>query len=125
MAQGRLYAGSLLVIIWGIAHLVPTRAVVAGFGARSDDNRRILIMEWVAEGLTLVFIGTLVVLVVMRGGAHDPIAILVERAAAVMLLVMAGWTLATGARTAILPNRMCPLVLTTVTILLLVGSLLA
>jgi hypothetical protein len=35
----------------------PTRAVAAGFEPVSLDNRRILVMEWIAEGVTLIFIG--------------------------------------------------------------------
>jgi hypothetical protein len=52
-----LYAASALVSAWGLAHLVPTRAVVAGFGPISVDNRRVLTMEWVAEGITMLFVG--------------------------------------------------------------------
>jgi hypothetical protein len=43
-------------------HLAPTRAVVESFGAISRDNRRILIMEWIAEGLTHISLGVLVAL---------------------------------------------------------------
>lgn len=33
-----LYLGALLLFIWGIAHLVPTRSVLLGFGTISIDN---------------------------------------------------------------------------------------
>ena len=59
-----LYTGSALSIVWGIAHLAPTRAVVKDFGDISADNRRIITMEWLAEGFTLIFIGLLVLLLV-------------------------------------------------------------
>ena len=58
-----LYIGSTVILIWGIAHIVPTKSVVKGFGGISEDNIRIITMEWVAEGLTLCFIGLLVLLV--------------------------------------------------------------
>lgn len=51
--------GSAVVVVWGIAHIIPTRTVVAGFGELTADNRRIITMEWVAEGLALIFIGVL------------------------------------------------------------------
>ena len=48
------YAASGVLIAWGVAHLAPTRAVTASFGDISLDNRRILVMEWMAEGVTHV-----------------------------------------------------------------------
>lgn len=49
-----IYTGSAVIILWGIAHLIPTKAVVNGFEPVSEDNRRIITMEWMAEGLTLL-----------------------------------------------------------------------
>jgi hypothetical protein len=54
-----LYSGSALVAFWGIAHLFPTKSVVSGFGDISADNKRIIIMEWIIEGITLIFIGSI------------------------------------------------------------------
>jgi hypothetical protein len=34
-----LYLGAAVLVLWGVAHIIPTRNVVAGFGALSDDNR--------------------------------------------------------------------------------------
>jgi hypothetical protein len=56
-------------------------------------------MEWIAEGLTLCFIGLLVLLVTVWEGPLNPVSLSVYRISAVMLLVMAGLTLLTGART--------------------------
>jgi hypothetical protein len=50
LANALLYAASLVVAAWGVAHLVPTRSVIAGFGAISVDNRRVLRMEWLLVG---------------------------------------------------------------------------
>ena len=52
-----LYLGATILIVWGIAHIIPTRNVVAGFGPLSEDNRINITMEWVAEGLALAFVG--------------------------------------------------------------------
>ena len=57
------YLGSFLVFGWGVAHLFPTGKVVRGFGEISPDNRRIIEMEWIIEGVALVFIGVLVAFV--------------------------------------------------------------
>ena len=117
-----LYAGSIIIAVWGIAHVIPTRGVVAGFGKLSRDNARIITMEWIAEGLTLVFIGALTLAVTLITGRRDPGAIVVYRGCALMLVVMAGLTLATGARTKIIPIKVCPFVKAVVAILFVVGS---
>jgi hypothetical protein len=79
-------------------------------------------MEWIAEGLTLVFIGALTLAVTLITGRRDPGAIVVYRGCALMLAVMAGLTLATGARTKIIPIKVCPFVKAAVAILFVVGS---
>ena len=53
-----LYVGAGLTAIWGIAHLFPTSSVVKGFGEISADNKNIITMEWIVEGVSLIFIGT-------------------------------------------------------------------
>ncbi len=58
--QVLLYVGSSLLLFWGTAHLFPTRSVVKGFGDISLDNKRIITMEWITEGLALMFIGAVV-----------------------------------------------------------------
>ena len=117
-----LYIGSIAIILWGIAHIIPTKSVVKGFGTISADNRRIITMEWAAEGLTLCFIGVLVLLVTIWGGSQNLISIIVFRVSAAMLVIMAGWTLLTGARTSIIPIKICPLVKTAVVVLFFLGS---
>ena len=49
--QTLLYCGAALPLFWGVAHLFPTRQVIAGFGSISEDNKRILTMEWIIEGV--------------------------------------------------------------------------
>jgi hypothetical protein len=55
-----LYLGAALTALWGIAHLFPTKSVVEGFGDISIDNKRIITMEWIVEGVSLFFMGLLV-----------------------------------------------------------------
>ena len=57
MNQILAYIGAGLTTLWGIAHLFPTRNVVADFGDISEDNRHIITMEWIVEGVALIFIG--------------------------------------------------------------------
>jgi len=117
-----LCSGSLMSIFWGVAHIIPTKPVVKGFGKISEDNRRIIQMEWIAEGLTLCFLGALVLLITITAGAANTVSFLVYRASAAMLLVMAGLTAVTGARTALIPIKICPVVKVVIAGLFFLGS---
>ncbi|MFQ6128572.1 MAG: hypothetical protein ACE5QW_06690 [Thermoplasmata archaeon] len=117
-----VYTGSIVITLWGIGHIVPTTSVIDNFGPISEDNKRSITMEWIAEGLTLCFIGLLVLSITILDGSQNPISIGVYGISAVMLVIMAGLTLLTGARTSIVPIKICPLVKTTVAILFFLGS---
>jgi len=124
IASVLLYTGSIAIIAWGIAHIVPTQSVLSGFGAISEDNMRIITMEWITEGLALCFIGVLALFVTVSGGSQNSLSAGVYRICAVMLFVMAGLTLFTGARTSIVPIKICPLVKTSVGVLFFLGTVL-
>ncbi|MFC1483557.1 hypothetical protein ACFL4U_02540 [Candidatus Neomarinimicrobiota bacterium] len=117
-----LYIGSTIIFIWGAAHLYPTKDIVTGFGDISLDNRRLITMEWIAEGLTLCFIGLLVFLTTLLGWSREPTAQIVYLASTVMLVVLAVLSQMTGARTAILPMKLCPYIKTAVAIMFFLGS---
>lgn len=119
-----LYIGSGIIFIWGIAHLIPTKSVIAGMGQISEDNRRLLFMGWIAEGLTLCFIGVLVFLVTLLEGPQNPASEIVYRASYIMLALMAALTSNTGARTTMVPIKICPFVKITVAVLFLLGTML-
>jgi hypothetical protein len=119
-----LYIGSAIIIIWGIAHLIPTRAIVSGFGGISEDNKKIIAMESIAEGLTLIFLGVLPLLVTILSDTSSQTGDIVYLASAVMLLIMAVLTLFTGARTSLIPYKICPAVKTVVAVLYILGSVL-
>lgn len=76
--------------------------MVAGFGQLSLDNQRIFTMEWVAEGLALIFLGALPGCMLVFAPAQTA-GVLAFRGCALMLLVMAAWTAITGARTSVVP----------------------
>lgn len=123
MSMLLILVGSAIVIAWGVAHIIPTGAVVRSFGVIPADSRRIIIMEWVAEGLALVFLGVLALVMALAAAPPDASATLVLRLDAGALLVFALWTLVAGFRTAVLPIRICPLVLTIAAVLLIAGTL--
>jgi len=110
MQAAILYGAAAAIVLWGIGHLVPTRNVVSGFGPISRDNARIITMEWLIEGLTLCFLGCLVALTAALLGPESEATRLVARACALMLSVLAVVSSFTGARTSILPMRLCPYV---------------
>jgi hypothetical protein len=117
------YLAAGMLIVWGSAHLAPTREVAASFGDISTDNRRILVMEWMAEGVTHISIGLLVVLVTAAQGATNSATELVYRVCAAVLVALAALTAATGSRTPVIWFRVCPFVLSTAAVLLVVASL--
>ena len=49
-----LYIASAMTGLWGVAHLFATKGVVVGFGDITTDNRRIISMEWIVEGVALI-----------------------------------------------------------------------
>ncbi len=81
-------------------------------------------MEWIAEGITLCFIGLIVMVLVFYIGANEAATHLVARVCAFMLFILAGVSAFTGARTTILPMKFCPFIKSTVGIFYIVASLL-
>jgi len=118
-----LYIGSIVITLWGIAHLFPTKAIVKGFGDISRDNRLIIAMSWIGEGLALIYVGVLVLILVIFTDIYNPVSIIVFRASAVMLIILSLVSLFTGARTSIIPNKICPFIKTTCAILFILGSI--
>ncbi len=115
-----LYLASLLTVAWGVAHLFPTRNVVKGFGDISLDNRRIITMEWINEGATLIFIGALTAAVTLV----DPTSLVARTLywlAIVMLNALSIISLFTGFKVNFLPFRLCPIIFTGSSLLILVG----
>jgi hypothetical protein len=116
-----LYAGAAAIFLWGAAHVAATCGVVAGFGELSPDNRKIITMEWIAEGLALCFVGVLVFVARLAlGGGGD----VVYLASAAFLLILAALSSFTGARTSVLPMKLCPFVKTAVAAAFILGTFL-
>ena len=115
------YAAAAVVAVWGVAHAVPIRQVVAGFGPIASDNRRILRQEWLAEAFTMWGTAAIVIAATTAGGSADARA-WVYRAAAGLLVALGTLTALTGARTAVVWFKICPVVLGGGAGLLLVAS---
>ena len=122
MNETLIYIGSIIIMLWGIAHVIPIKAIVKGFGEISADNKKVLVMEIIAEGLTLIFLGLLPLVLTLIVNSHGTPARIVYLGEGVMLLVMALVTLLTGARTPLIWYKICPAVKTVVAILFLIGS---
>lgn len=117
-----LYLGSGLTVIWGVAHLFPTKSVVQGFGEISIDNKRIITMEWITEGLALIFIGVLVATVTVIDPSNV-VSTAIYFISVVMLLVMALLSLFTGFKVSFLPFKLCPFIFTASAVLIMIGGL--
>ncbi len=117
-----IYLGAVLPLVWGVSHLFPTQSVVRGFGDISQDNKYIISMEWIVEGVALIFTGALIVIVTMM----DPLNI-VSMATYIVsscfLIMMAIVSIFTGFKINFLPFRLCPLIFTVSAILVSVGWL--
>jgi hypothetical protein len=124
MASTLAYAASAIVELWGLAHAIPTRQVIAGFEPISKDTRRIVLQEWLAEAFMMWGVATLVITVTIAGGAGAHTTQWVYRIAAVLLIALAVLTSFTGARTTVTWFKICPLVQAGSAALLLAASLL-
>jgi hypothetical protein len=105
----------------GVAHVLPTGRVVAGYADTSRDNRLVVAQEWIAEALTMWFVSALVIVVTSLGGAEQMMD-WVYRISALLLLAVGGLTAVTGARTPVVFFKICPAVMTTCAVLLLTAS---
>ena len=118
-----LYLGAALTTLWGISHLFPTHSVVKGFGTISADNQRIITMEWIVEGVALIFIGALIAIVTIIDPINS-VAKAVYILSVIGLLVLALVSLFTGFKIKFLPFKLCPVIFTVSAILIVLGGLL-
>ncbi len=115
-----LYIGAGITFFWGVAHLFPTASVVTGFGEISTDNKNIITMEWIIEGIALIFIGLIV------GGVtfineHNNTSNFVYASSSVVLIILAVVSLFTGFKVNFLPFKLCPLLFTLSAVLIFFG----
>jgi hypothetical protein len=113
---------AVLTTAWGTAHLFPTRSVVQGFGEISAENQRVITMEWILEGVTLIFVGLLTAAVTLLGDPSSSTAAVTYLASAGLLLVMSAVSLLTAGRNEHIAYRLCAPIFTTSAILLIAAS---
>lgn len=118
-----LFIASAFLIIWGIAHLFPTVSVVRGFGDISQDNKRIITMEWMIEGVTLIFTGLLTGVLTFLNPDHEVTSLAFILIVA-FLIILAVISFFTGFRVKFLPYRLCPFIFITAAILIFIGAIL-
>ena len=116
-----LYVASLLTGLWGIAHLFATRGVVAGFGELTADNRRIITMEWIVEGVALISTAACVAAATALD-SQATVSSAVYAVAMTTLLALVLVSLFTGFRVAFLPFRLCPIIFTLSAVLIGLGA---
>ena len=118
-----LYLGSAFTAFWGIAHLFPTKSVVSGFGEISVDNKRNITMEWIIEGIALIFVGSIVAIVTAIDHTSS-ISLVIYLSSVVVLFVLAFVSLLTGFKISFLPFKLCPVIFITSAVLIILGGLL-
>ena len=109
MNQVVLYVAAAMTGLWGAAHLFATKGVVAGFGDLTADNRRIITMEWIVEGVALISTAAFVA-VATAIPPQAAVAAAVYAVAAGTLVVLALVSVFTGFKVAFLPFRLCPVI---------------
>lgn len=122
MTTALLIVSAVMLAAWGIAHALATRGVVGGFAEISQDNRRVVVMEWLNESILLLFIAALLLVVALLGVDTTGTWVLVV--CVVALNAMSVLSLFTGFRISFLPYRLCPPIFTG-TSLLVIAALLA
>lgn len=124
MNQVVLYIAAALTGLWGVAHLFATKGVVAGFGDISTDNRRIITMEWIVEGVALLSIAAFVAAATATE-ADAAVSSAVYAVAVGTLIALAVVSLFTGFKVAFLPYRLCPFIFGASAVLIAWGGWLA
>ena len=119
MAKFLIYISSIIITLWGLAHIIPTKNIVRGFGEISKNNKMIISMEWISEGIFLIFIGLLNWSIALFGSIESREAKVVGFLSIVFLIMMSILSLFTGARTNIMPMKICPAVKTFCAILII------
>jgi hypothetical protein len=114
------FLSGALTIIWGIAHLFPTKNVVKNFGDISIENKRIITMEWIIEGISLIFIGILTIVITSIDRSLYLSHILYVNII-IMLVALSIVSFFTGFKVKFLPYKLCPVIFLTSAILILLG----
>ena len=116
------FIGATLTVVWGVAHLFPTRNVVKGFGDISQDNKHVITMEWIIEGAALIFIGVLITGVTIIDSSNQ-VSEYVYYLSILMMVSLAVISLFTGFKVNFLPYKLCPLIFTGSAVMIFLGMI--
>jgi len=111
-----------LLLALGIFHMFITESILATFGSLSFDSKQILLMEWILEGITLIFIGVLLMLVTYSDKANTLTSRLVYTISSITLFSMAILSLFTRFNTSLPIFKFCPFLFSFSAILILIGA---
>lgn len=120
MKKTLLYTSGILILFWGITHFPPTAITVRDFGDITANNKLIITMEWLVEGLTLLFLGILTI-VVTKIETESKLARVVYFLITGMLFSLAILSILTRFRIDFVPFKLCPVIFSTSAVLILVG----
>ena len=118
-----LLVGVLTISIWGVMHLISTNRVVKGFGEIFVGNRNIITMEWILEGISLLFIGVVVTVVTLI----DPMNIVSKAVIWTSVFELGLLTIVSllvGFKINHIAFKLCPIIFLLSAILLILGILL-
>jgi len=87
-------AGGFIAVLWGLAHLLPIRAITRMSGG--DENKPRPAASWFAEGLALILIGAVVLLTVATAGTENDATRAVTWSAAAAMFAFTAVNLFTG-----------------------------
>ena len=87
MSSTLAYTASAIVALWGLAHTIPTRRVLAGFEPITTDNRRVVLQERLAEALAMWGYAALVITVTVTPVVWFKICPVVMVGSAALLVV--------------------------------------
>ncbi len=115
--------GGLSAFLWGASHLIPASAVANGvYGTLSANNKNIILMEWINEGFTLIFIGLLVFITAVINKENNKTSKLIYISSSIMLFSMAILSLFTGYNIDFLPFKLCPYIFSVSGVLIIQGA---
>ena len=118
-----LYLAAGLCAFWGTAHIAATKPALSGFGDLTKDNRRILVMEWIVEGVALIFIGLLIAVLTYLDPGHS-ISKAIFWLIFCTLNTLSIISLFTGFKVNFFMYKLCPLIFTGSSLLILFGGIL-
>ncbi len=117
------YAASIIVVVWGLAHLSQIKKVTGLFEMLSPDRKQIFMMAWITHAFVMIFIGELVFFITLNHGRDLAFRLVVFWLSAVFLLALGLISLIAVAKARIWILKLDPLIKTLAAGLILLSLL--